>query len=322
MNNLPADKNRRVLVIDDNRSIHDDFRKILCPATAATAALEATATALFGGPTCALRQIQFEVDSAYQGQEGMRLAKMALERGLPYAMAFVDVRMPPGWDGVETTRKMWELDPNLQVVLCTAYADYSWSELFETLGQRDGLLILKKPFDAVEVLQLAHALTEKWWLHQASRLKMEGLEGRVAERTHELHRLNLALQTKVAEHQRAEESLRESNEKFHQLADHITDAFWIRSPDAREVQYLSPGFERIWMAKHWPSVWGRYPRTPGFFSPPATPRIPSFIKGCCTKTRRSCKNRSPLPRWRTNCGKRWINRASRNRTPCRNRLDP
>ena len=194
MNNLPANKNQRVLVIDDNPSIHDDFRKILSPATATAAALDATERAVFGGLTDAVRQNQFEVDSVCQGQEGLLLVRKALEAGRPYAMAFVDVRMPPGWDGLETTRKIWELDSDLQVVLCTAYSDYSWGEMFEKLGQRDGLLILKKPFDAVEALQLAHALTEKWWLHQQSRRKMEELESRVAERTAELAITNEALQ--------------------------------------------------------------------------------------------------------------------------------
>ena len=186
MNNMPANKNRRVLVIDDNPSIHEDFRKILSPATASTVALAATEAAVFGPPPDAVEQTQFVVDSAYQGQEGVLLVRKALEAGRPYAMAFVDVRMPPGWDGVETTRKIWELESDLQVVLCTAYSDYSWGEMFEKLGHSDGLLILKKPFDAVEALQLAHALTEKWWLHQQSRRKMEELESRVAERTAEL----------------------------------------------------------------------------------------------------------------------------------------
>jgi CheY-like chemotaxis protein len=193
MNNMPANKNRRVLVIDDNPSIHEDFRKILSPATASTVALAATEAAVFGPPPDAVEQTQFVVDSAYQGQEGVLLVRKALEAGRPYAMAFVDMRMPPGWDGVETTRKIWEFDPDLQVVLCTAYSDYSWGEMFERLGRRDGLLILKKPFDAVEAFQLAHALTEKWWLHQQSRRKMEELESRVAERTAELAITNESL---------------------------------------------------------------------------------------------------------------------------------
>jgi two-component system sensor histidine kinase/response regulator len=204
MNNLPSEKNHRVLVVDDNPSIHEDFRKILSPATAKAADLDATEAALFGPSPDAVEQPQFEVDSAYQGQGGVELAKKALEAGRPYAMAFVDVRMPPGWDGVETTRKIWELDPDLQVVLCTAYSDYSWSEMFEKLGQRDGLLILKKPFDAAEALQLAHALTEKWWLHQQARRRMEDLESRVAERTAELASTNEALQTENAARRQTE----------------------------------------------------------------------------------------------------------------------
>jgi PAS domain S-box-containing protein len=184
MNNIPTDKNRRVLVIDDNHAIHDDFRKILSPRSAA--ALDATEAALFGSSAPAIEQAQFEVDSAYQGQEGVLLVQKALAAGRPYAMAFVDVRMPPGWDGVETTQKIWELDPNLQVVLCTAYSDYSWEEMLEKLGHSDGLLILKKPFDAVEALQLALALTEKWRLLQESKRTVADLETRVVERTMEL----------------------------------------------------------------------------------------------------------------------------------------
>jgi PAS domain S-box-containing protein len=214
MNNMPDDKNRRVLVIDDNQSIHDDFRKILCPATATAAALATEEVAVFWGPKDTVQQTQFEVVSAYQGQEGVLLAQNALQAGLPYALAFVDVRMPPGWDGVETTLKLWELDPNLQVVLCTAYSDYSWGEMFEKFGQRDGLLILKKPFDSVEALQLAQALTEKWWLHQQFQRRMEELETRVTVRTRELQESTRVLQTEVAEHQRTEGTLRESEQQL------------------------------------------------------------------------------------------------------------
>jgi PAS domain S-box-containing protein len=374
MNDRAEAKNRRVLVIDDNHAIHDDFRKILSPATATATALEAAEGAVFGATKEKVQESSFTVDSAYQGQEGVLLAQKALQDGLPYALAFVDVRMPPGWDGVETTQRIWAIDPELQIVLCTAYSDYSWGEMFEKLGRCGGLLILKKPFDAVEALQMAHALAEKWWLHQEYRRKMESLEDRVAESTRELQQGNLVLQAEVVKHQQAEErlqlktafleaqvnssidgilvvdqdrktalqnqrfvdlfkmpqhiaeegfdenrlrwakdmvknsarfvkkiedlyahpneisfdevelkdgtildrysspavgkdgkyygriwtyrdvtarkqsedALRESNEKFHQLADNITDAFWIRSPDMREVHYVSPAFEKIW----------------------------------------------------------------------------
>jgi len=208
MNDLPAERNRRILVIDDNRAIHDDFRKILSPDTTAAAALDKTETKLFAGPANVLRGIRYDIDSAYQGQEGVTLVRQALEKGRPYAMAFVDVRMPPGWDGVETTQRILGIDPDIQIVICTAYADYSWEQMFEKIGNRDGLLILKKPFDAVEAFQLAHALTEKWWLHQQSRQKMEELENRVAERTAELGKTNQALQADITGRKSIEEHLR------------------------------------------------------------------------------------------------------------------
>ncbi|HEY5232490.1 MAG TPA: PAS domain-containing protein [Verrucomicrobiae bacterium] len=186
MNNSPAEKNRRILIIDDNRAIHDDFRKILSPVTAAAAALDVAESELFGEQENAVKKGNYEIDSAYQGQDGVVMVKRALDEGRPYAMAFVDIRMPPGMDGVETTQKIWAVDPEVQIVLCTAYSDYSWDEMFEKIGDSDGLLILKKPFDTVEALQLAQALTEKWWLQRQSNEKMEELEGMVAERTGEL----------------------------------------------------------------------------------------------------------------------------------------
>jgi signal transduction histidine kinase len=136
----------------------------------------------------------FEIDSAHQGQDGLELIRSSLKQGRPYAMAFVDVRMPPGWDGVETIGRIWQDYPELQVVVCTAYSDYSWEEMIEKLGQSDRLVILKKPFDNVEVLQLANALTEKWRLYQEAKCKLSDLENRIQDRTAALRGANIDLQ--------------------------------------------------------------------------------------------------------------------------------
>ncbi|MBI3529236.1 MAG: PAS domain S-box protein [Betaproteobacteria bacterium] len=215
MNNLNADQHRRVLVIDDSRSIHDDFRKILSPGKTTRPALDAVETALFEIPTNTDRQIQCEVDSAFQGREGVTLVKNALQQGRPYAMAFVDVRMPPGWDGVETTHEIWNIDPNIQIVICTAYSDYSWNEMVAKLGHSDRMIILKKPFDIIEVLQLATALTEKWRLLWQARSTMQDLERRIARRTSELSLTNHKLETEVVEHKLAETKVLESRRWFH-----------------------------------------------------------------------------------------------------------
>lgn len=177
---------RRVLVVDDNTAIHEDFRKILGTGLAGETALMAARTALFGhaadSPTA------FQIDTASQGQEGVDLVRQACADNRPYALAFIDMRMPPGWDGVETATRLWEHDPDMQVVICSAYSDYSWEEILGKLGRTHRLLILKKPFENIEVLQLANALTEKWRLNRQARLRIAELERSVTELTRQLQR--------------------------------------------------------------------------------------------------------------------------------------
>ena len=165
--------NHRILIIDDNTSIHNDFRGILCPDNSDEVAANEMEAVLFGENKP--KEMSFELDSAYQGQEGFEMVKRALAEHRPYALAFVDVRMPPGWDGVETIARILEVDPELQIVVCTAYADYSWEEMRAKVGQPDSLLVLKKPFDNIEVQQLAHGLTKKWLLGLQARLQIAEL---------------------------------------------------------------------------------------------------------------------------------------------------
>jgi two-component system cell cycle sensor histidine kinase/response regulator CckA len=183
MNNAEAVHYHRILVIDDNRAIHEDYRKILTPSPDNRASLQAAEFNLFGIAPSAARSRAYVVDSAYQGQEGAARLEQALAAGEPYAMAFVDMRMPPGWNGLETIARLWELQPDLQVVLCTAHSDYSLDEIQQKLPTRDRLLILKKPFDGLEVLQLAHAVTEKCRLEAVQRRHEAELEALVVERT-------------------------------------------------------------------------------------------------------------------------------------------
>jgi len=182
--------NSRLLIVDDNRAIHEDFKKVLGPKLSASPSLADVEEELFGNrrsePPASARV--FQMDSAFQGQEALALVKQSLAEDRPYAMAFMDVRMPPGWDGIEATAKIWEVDPDLQIVICTAYSDYSWDEMLRKLGQSDRLVILKKPFDNIEVTQLAHSLTRKWQLHHEAKKRLAGLEETVVARTEQMVR--------------------------------------------------------------------------------------------------------------------------------------
>jgi len=177
----------RIIVVDDNKAIHQDFIKILT-ANKQEDDLTALNAQLFGEPSERIDALlpSFQIDTASQGQEGVEYIKKAIHEKKPYALAFVDVRMPPGWDGIETIQHIWELDPDIQVVICTAYSDYTWEETVEKLGQKENLLILKKPFDNITVRQLACALTKKWQLLQETRQYTAVLEDKVKDRTSSL----------------------------------------------------------------------------------------------------------------------------------------
>jgi PAS domain S-box len=186
MSQSRAEAEPRILVVDDNPAIHEDFRKILGARSEAHTRLDSIEAELFGESASPVERAGFRIESAHQGQEALAMVQKAMQEGDPYVMAFVDVRMPPGWDGVETLERIWQCSPELQAVICTAYSDYSWDEMTRRLGQTDNLLILKKPFETVEVLQLAHAMTQKWALARQARLRMEDLDRMVRQRTAEL----------------------------------------------------------------------------------------------------------------------------------------
>jgi len=186
MNSMASERtNRRVLIVDDNPEIHRDFAKIL-NAERSDAELDALESQLFGNSTGSASPQTFELTFALQGREALQHVQDAVAQGKPFAMAFVDMRMPPGWDGLQTIVELWKVDPELQVVICTAFSDRSIDEISRAAISSDQLVVLKKPFDAIEVTQLANALTQKWTLSRKAQLHVAELESVVRERTAEL----------------------------------------------------------------------------------------------------------------------------------------
>ncbi|ACB77408.1 response regulator [Opitutus terrae] len=207
-------RNHRILVVDDNTSIHADFRKILGGGQPTDETIARAKTFFFGDDAPPSALAPFTIDVALQGSEGLQKVQQALAAGEPYALAFVDIRMPPGWDGVETIARLWQEQPGLQVVVCTAHSDYSWADMIRKLGVSDNLLVLKKPFDNIEVLQLAHALCEKWSLQQQLQMQLRALDAEVSNRTAELQATNTQLQREIDERRQVEQALLVSEERF------------------------------------------------------------------------------------------------------------
>jgi diguanylate cyclase (GGDEF)-like protein len=200
---------RRILLVDDNPEIHKDIMGILRPQQ--DNPLARAEAELFGeaaGPEEGERApIQYELQSAFQGEQALKMVEQALGEGRPYSMAIVDIRMPPGWDGIETIDRMRQVDPALQIVICSAYSDYSWKAIDERLKATDWLLILRKPFEHAEIRQLASALTEKWNLGVKASLNIQALEELIQDRALQVQQANIELEKR-------NRSLADANERL------------------------------------------------------------------------------------------------------------
>ncbi len=165
---IQNDTSERILIVDDNEMVHEDFRKFLDRSCTASSNVDEDAESLFGNSskftTTNSTTARFEIDWAFQGAEGVAKVSNARESRRPYAVAFIDVRMPPGIDGVDATEKIFAIDPDIQVVLCTAYSDYSMEQLLHRFNNCDRILILKKPFDVAAASMMAVTLCKKWEL--------------------------------------------------------------------------------------------------------------------------------------------------------------
>jgi PleD family two-component response regulator len=189
MKGASAAGNSRILIVDDNEAIHEDFRKILGAHDSGATALAASEAALFGDvipPT----QANFDLDFAFQGEEALAMLVRALEENRPFVLAFIDTRMPPAWDGIQTIERLWQIDPRLQIVLCTAYSDYSWEAVSQRLKPGDRLFILKKPFDNIEIRQMACALSSKWQKHRDAAWQMSDMEKSSWESAFDLQKIS------------------------------------------------------------------------------------------------------------------------------------
>lgn len=168
---------RRILVVDDNEEIHGDFQRILCPTLRIDQELEKTADLLFERTASVTAPLTVhELEVATSGEQAVELMALALAEGKPFVMTFLDIRMPGGWNGLETAEHLWALQPDLQIVLCSAYSDYSWEEIRNTLPISDRYVILKKPFDVLEVRQLAESFSARHMLENSLRDGQRTLE--------------------------------------------------------------------------------------------------------------------------------------------------
>jgi len=189
---LQETSTNRILVVDDDQLLVDEYVRCLSEefdeADAATTFSDLEKV-LFGEDTNERGAARFDVESRNQGEAAVEAVKAAIGRGEPFSIVFLDIRMPPGMDGIEAARQIRALDANVNIVIVTGSAGPEPDNLGTEIPPADKIFFFKKPFHALECRQLAAALCGKWHADMALRRANEELEGRVAERTAALHKL-------------------------------------------------------------------------------------------------------------------------------------
>ncbi|MDJ0708846.1 MAG: EAL domain-containing protein [Woeseiaceae bacterium] len=182
----------RVLVVDDDAHLVNEYLKCLGedfePDTATTT-LGDLEKVLFGEETDEKGAARFEVHSRNQGQTAIEAVQVAVDRGEPFSIVFIDVRMPPGIDGIDAAKRIREIDPNVNIVVVTGSLNAGPDNLGKLIPPADKVFFFKKPFHGVECRQLAAALCGKWHADMALRRANEDLERRVEERTEALQKI-------------------------------------------------------------------------------------------------------------------------------------
>ena len=175
---LKKELNKRILLVDDEPKILEELQKVLMPAETTGKELKELQGRLFGESASArAAKTTYDVHCCRQGDEALEAVQQSLERNEPFAVAFLDVRMPPGPDGVRTAEQIRQIDPNLQIVMMTGYSDFDISEIAKRVPPEDKLLYIEKPIHTQEIRQFALALTAKWQsdypLHQQNNYLIE-----------------------------------------------------------------------------------------------------------------------------------------------------
>jgi len=185
MSDFEAERN--VLIIDDQAQIHETFARIFRSETAKREVLDDFEARFLDAPevltaTDGSASPVFLLTHVYSGEEGLHAVQKSMETDRRFSLAFVDMRMPKGMDGLDTIQRLWRIDPDLQVVICTAYSDHTWDEIVRCLGYSDRLLLLRKPFEQDEARQLALAMSEKFRLAIRQKEKVSLLKSEVHRR--------------------------------------------------------------------------------------------------------------------------------------------
>jgi len=186
----------RILAVDDETTVRDLYQGILKQSNQ-SAALP-----------------KFELTCCSQGDEAVEAVRRSFQENAPYAVAFLDLNMPPGPDGEWTAEEIHNLDPRINTVVVTGYRNKSYSTTDDQTRFSDKLLYLQKPFYPREILQFATALSIKWQAERQLLTMQADLENLVEQRTAELVNSNRLLKIEIENRKQMQQELEQSFESL------------------------------------------------------------------------------------------------------------
>lgn len=161
----------RVLVVDDEQPIRDAFRDVLLDADVSEdlAAFQNLRSKLFSSVDAhstsrraRIRTTSFDPVFCDGAASAVEAVRQSLADECPFAVVFLDMRMPPGQDGAWAAARIRELDPEIEIVICTAYSDVDPVDIGGMVPPEEKISYLQKPFHPHEVRQMSIALGSKW----------------------------------------------------------------------------------------------------------------------------------------------------------------
>ncbi|UCG07767.1 MAG: HD domain-containing protein [Desulfobacterales bacterium] len=231
----------RILAVDDELTVLGLYEQILSPPTAMN---DSSSKQTKMADKTLMGELAFDVTCCNQGDQAVEAVKLSLKEGSPFAVAFLDLHMPPGPDGHWTAEQIQKLDPGINVILVTGYYDTPLGIAPVKSELTDQQLYLQKPFHRQEIIQFATALSTKWQAERELRKLHSEMESLIEERTEELLQANRQLKIEVENRRTAQKALHMSEMNFRNMIRNNADGILIFDKNSI-VQFMNPAAENI-----------------------------------------------------------------------------